>query len=358
MTEKTTEGAPPLSGLRAPLVIVASILTIWALREAQSLVVPLLLALFAAVIAAPGVALLRRWGVPTGLAVILVVVLALMVLLVLGALVGSSVSDFSANLPAYTERLAGKVQAIETWVETRMGKNLDDLGAAFDPGKALHFARGFLTSVSGVLTNTLLILFTMILILLEFAGFPEKVRAALPDPKPTLEYFRRVGESLKRYMALKTGVSLITGVAAAVWVGVLGVDFALLWGLLAFLLNYVPTIGSILAAIPPVLMAFILFGFGKALLVAAGYVAINLVIGNLVEPKIMGKGLGLSTLVVFLSLLFWGWVLGTIGMLLSVPLTMVVKIALESHPDTRWAAVLLGPGVSEPEAPPPEEEAG
>jgi len=151
-------------------------------------------------------------------------------------------------------------------------------------------------------------------------------------------------------------VSFFTGMTAGVWVGVLGVDFAILWGLLAFLLNYVPTIGSILAAVPPVPLAFVQFGPGKALLVAAGYIVINVVIGNLIEPRIMGKGLGLSTLVVFLSLLFWGWALGTIGMLLSVPLTMVVKIALEGHPNTRWAAVLLGSGVPEPDVPPPKDE--
>ena len=116
----------------------------------------------------------------------------------------------------------------------------------------------------------------------------------------------------------------------------------MLWGVLAFLLNYIPNLGSIIAGTPAVLLAFIQFGLGRALVVAAGYVVINIVFGNMIEPKIMGQRLGLSTLTVFLSLVFWGWVWGPVGMILSVPLTMVVKIALESKTETRWIALLLG----------------
>ncbi len=144
-------------------------------------------------------------------------------------------------------------------------------------------------------------------------------------------------------MVIKTLVSLATGIAIAIWLGVLGVDYAMLWGLLAFLLNYVPNIGSIIAAIPAVLLALVQLGVGSALLAALGFLVVNAAIGNVIEPRFMGRGLGLSTLVVFLSLVFWGWVLGPVGMLLSVPLTMTVKIALESNEDTRWIAILLGP---------------
>ncbi len=113
--------------------------------------------------------------------------------------------------------------------------------------------------------------------------------------------------------------------------------------MLAFLLNYVPNIGSIIAAVPAVLLAFVQLGAISALLTTALYVAVNVTIGNVVEPRFMGRGLGLSTLVVFLSLVFWGWVLGPVGMLLSVPLTITVKIALESSSKSHWLAVLLGP---------------
>jgi AI-2 transport protein TqsA len=149
--------------------------------------------------------------------------------------------------------------------------------------------------------------------------------------------------NVKHYMAIKTLISLATGTFVAILLAIIGVNYAILWGLLAFALNYVPNIGSIIAAVPAVLLAIVQLGVLKALVVAAGYVGINIIMGNFLEPRFMGRGLGLSTLVVFLSLLFWGWVLGPVGMLLSVPLTMTAKIALESRDDTRWIAVLLGP---------------
>jgi predicted PurR-regulated permease PerM len=142
-------------------------------------------------------------------------------------------------------------------------------------------------------------------------------------------------------LAIKTVASLGAGIVVAIWVWALGIDFPVIWGLLAFLLNFIPNLGSIIAAVPPVLLGYIQFGIGRALLVAAGFGLVNLVFGNVVEPKLMGRKLGLSTLVVFLSLIFWGWVWGPAGMLLSVPITMVVKIALESNPSTRWISILL-----------------
>jgi predicted PurR-regulated permease PerM len=149
-------------------------------------------------------------------------------------------------------------------------------------------------------------------------------------------------QDIKQYISIKTSMSLLTGAIIAVWLKFLGVDYPLLWGLLAFFFNYVPNIGSIIAAVPAVLLAFIQIDPAHAAYAAAGYLVVNGVIGNLIEPRIMGRGLGLSTLVVFLSLMFWGWVLGPVGMLLSVPLTMIGKIALESSNETRPLAILLG----------------
>ncbi|MGA9620421.1 MAG: AI-2E family transporter, partial [Serratia proteamaculans] len=131
-----------------------------------------------------------------------------------------------------------------------------------------------------------------------------------------------------------------------VWVmlAMLDVRFAFVWALLAFSLNYIPNIGSVLAAIPPVAQVLVFSGLYEALLVVAGYLAINLVFGNIIEPRMMGRGLGMSTFVVFLSLLFWGWLLGPVGMLLSVPLTSVCKILMETTQGGGKLAVLLGPG--------------
>ena len=157
---------------------------------------------------------------------------------------------------------------------------------------------------------------------------------------------RQMLVELRRYMALKTAMCLLTAALIAVWLALLGIAYPILWGVLAFFFNFIPNIGSLIAAIPPILLGLVQHGPATAAITAGGCLAINGIIGSVVEPRIMGRGLGLSTLVVFLSLLFWGWVFGPAGMLLSVPLTMIVKILLESAEETRWFAVLLGAGVA------------
>ncbi len=149
---------------------------------------------------------------------------------------------------------------------------------------------------------------------------------------------------MTKYFSIKTAVSGLTGVLVGIVLAIAGVDYPVLWGFLAFLLNFVPSIGSILAAIPPVLLAIVQpeLGAGTAVVVAVFLLAINLVVGTVLEPRFMGRGLDLSSLVVFLSLLFWGWVLGPVGMLLSVPLTATVKIILEAFAEGRPIARLLG----------------
>jgi len=345
MSEETQMSTTRDPGGRARFLIgvIALILVVAAMREAQSLFVPLLLALYAALIVSPAVAGLRNKGVPVWAAVGIVVLVLVAVVVLVAMLAGSSVQDFSEKLPGYQQQLNERLQGIVDRLGTRGDTMIKGLTETIDPGKAMSFAAALFNGVSGALTNSALILFTMILMLFDLTTFPTKIRAAVPDSKPILDYFDSVTSSLKRYIVIKTLISLATGVAVGLFVGLMGVDFAVLWGLLAFALNFIPSIGSILAAIPAVLLAMIQYGPGTALIVGGGYMAINVIMGNLIEPRITGQGLGLSTLVVFLSLIFWGWVFGTMGMLLSVPLTMTIKIALESHPDSRWVAVLLGP---------------
>jgi AI-2 transport protein TqsA len=146
-------------------------------------------------------------------------------------------------------------------------------------------------------------------------------------------------------MVIKTLISLATGILVGIGLSVLGVDFPVLWGFLAFLLNYVPNVGSTIAAIPAVLLAYIQLGFGRAVTAAAVYMVVNFILDNVIETKLMGRRLGLSSLVVFLSLIFWGSLLGPVGMVLCIPLTMTVKFACENNKDTQWIAVLLGPEV-------------
>ncbi|HEY5644549.1 MAG TPA: AI-2E family transporter, partial [Pseudomonadales bacterium] len=187
---------------------------------------------------------------------------------------------------------------------------------------------------------------TVIFILAEASSFSRKLASVLSDPDKDLPQFARFGANVNRYIAIKTSTSLATGALVSLSLLLIGVDFPILWGLVAFLLNYVPNIGSFIAAVPALLLALIQLGPGYAAAATGCYLAINIVMGNVVEPRYMGRGLGLSTLVVFLSLVVWGWLLGPVGMFLSVPLTMTAKIALESNPNSQWLALLLSPAES------------
>jgi AI-2 transport protein TqsA len=213
-----------------------------------------------------------------------------------------------------------------------------------DPGAALSLAANLLKGFGNLLAKAFVILLIAVFMLLEVSEIPSRVRRAFGRPEAEFGWFGHFTENLRRYLAIKTWVSLATGLCIAGWLWILGVDFPLLWGLLAFLLNYIPNIGSIIAAVPVIALSIIQLGWGSALLVAVGYAAVNVVFGTIVEPRFLGRGLGLSTLIVFLSLLFWGWVLGTVGLFLSVPLTMTAIIALNSKPETQWIPVILGSG--------------
>lgn len=339
MTNETKQPA----WIRGLLVAAGLVIVVAGMRAAQGILVPFVVSTFLAVVVAPPLLWMQRRGVPSVVAVLIVVLGLLLLGTGIGALVGSSLNDFSNALPGYQERLQAETGRILGMLEERgIDVAHQPLMDVVDPGAAMRLVGTILKALGGILTNAFLILLTVIFILLEAASFPAKVRAALGDPKAYFAHFSLFTDNLKRYLAIKTIICLITGVAVTIWVWALGVDFPLLWGLVAFLLNYVPSLGSIIAAVPAVLLAFIQFGIGRAVVLAAGYVVVNVVLGNFVEPRYQGRGLGLSTLVVFLSLVIWGWIWGPVGMLLSVPLTMTVKIAFESSEETRWIAVLLG----------------
>jgi AI-2 transport protein TqsA len=338
------------------LTIFATLVVIFAgIKAAEDLMVPFLLAAFIATIAATPVFWLEKHKVPAGIAIALVMVG--MVIMVMGvcAVVAQSAGAFTAKLPFYQMRLVEIVESLIVFIEP-LGIQISDelLLSYFDPGTALVLAGNTLRGLGGVLSNSFLILLTVIFILAEASSFPRKLRDVLSDPDQNLPHFSRFADNVNRYMAIKTTISVATGVIVGVFLAILGVDFPVLWGLLAFLLNYVPTIGSIIAAVPAVLLALIQLGPLEAAIAGGAYLVLNIGMGNAVEPRFMGQGLGLSTLVVFVSLVFWGWMLGPVGMLLSVPLTMTAKIALEASPSSAWLASLLGPAEKRAESEPTE----
>jgi predicted PurR-regulated permease PerM len=331
----------PLS--RGLLIASAIAILIFLAQSAQAILVPFLLAVFLAAIAGPPVLWLTRHRVPHVVAVVLAAVSMMLVLSLVGTIVGASVTAFTARVPTYEQRLLTELTRWYDQFGAAAPETLRDLIPALEPGAAMGIAASVLTGLSGVLGNMFLILFTMIFILLEARTFQRKLDAAFGHSDEGLDVFWEFMDKLLRYLEIKTVMSLATGVLVFTWVWSMGVDFPVMWGLLAFLLNYVPTIGSILAAVPPVLLSVIQFGPGKAAGLAMGYLVINIFVSNVVEPRVMGRGLGLSPLVVFLSLVFWGWVLGPVGMFLSVPMTMTLRIALQANDGTRWLSVLLGP---------------
>lgn len=326
------------------LITVASFVIIVAgMRAAESILVPFLLSAFIAVIFTSPLFWLDRKGVPKVIAVLIVLAGIMVIGLILIVLVGTSLQDFSDALPTYQAQLSQETAKLIAWLGNK-GIHISDreLLKHINPGAAMRLFAGTLDSFRKVLTNTFLIVLTVIFMLLEVSSFPDKLRAALGNTGSSFESLGKVTNGIKRYMAIKTLTSLATGIFVGIWLAILGVDYPVLWGLVAFLLNYVPNIGSIIAAIPAVLLSFVQIDMVHALFAALGYLVVNVVIGSVIEPRVMGRGMGLSTLVVFLSLIFWGWVLGPVGMLLSIPLTMILKIALEYNEDTRWIAALLG----------------
>lgn len=332
---------PP--SLRILLTVASIVVLIAGLQAASAIILPILVAVFLAVICTPPVNWLQRKGLPDWASVLTVFLVVLVAFVILSLVVTSSITSFQARLPDYEKELQEPVNHIVTWLaghDIQVSPAL--IREQFDSSKLTGLLSTGLSAVATVLSNTVLVMLTVVFVLSEAAVLPRKLRAISGNPDEDMGWASSVLGDLRVYLAVKTQCSLIVAVTSTVFLWIVGVDYPVLWGLLAFLLNFIPTLGSIIAAIPPIVLGLILNGVGGGIIVAVWYLLINMAIGNFLEPKLMGRRLGLSTLVVFLSMVFWGWVWGPVGMVLSVPLTMVVKILFEHTDDLKWLAVLLG----------------
>ncbi|MGO2132672.1 MAG: AI-2E family transporter [Halomonas sp.] len=331
--------------LNLMLTLAALVVIVAGMRAGADLLVPVLLSLFIAVVCSAPIHALQRRGVHQRLAVWLTLVVLSVLVSLLAFLLVNSVGTFTDELPGIQKTLQEYYYSVLTHL-SGMGLDIDAdwVAGEMDIAKLVAWLPELLSQMGGLLVQSLLVSLLVVFLLFEMLNFPDKIAHALDNPAPSLRRFSQFNHTLKRYLAVKTLVSLATG--ALVWLACLltGSEFPLLWAVLAFALNYIPNIGSAMAAVPPVLLMMVSPESGalKALILAGAYLVINVVMGNLVEPRIMGRALGLSTFVAFLSLVVWGWIFGTAGMLLSVVLTMTLKIALESHPQTIWLARLLG----------------
>ena len=338
MTEQTHAS----DGIRFFVIAAAIVVIIYGIHQAQSVVALFLVSVFLALIGTPGVLWFERKHVPSFAAVMIVMACMVILLLIIGGVVGESLNTFSGALPFYQKRLQVQVLALKPFLASKHIEVTDKVLLEYlNPGPAIGLAVGFLSEMGSALSDTLLILLTVTFILLEAASFPVKLRSVLGDPQRAFPQFTKFVNDIKRYMIIKTILNLIAGVIIGFWMFFLGVDFPILWGFVVFLLHYVPNLGSIVAAIPAVLLALVQLGPGPAALAASGYLVVGFIIGNVIEPRLMGRKLGLSTLVVFLSLIFWGSLLGTIGVILCIPFTMTLKFAFENTKSMKWIAILL-----------------
>lgn len=330
------------TGLNALIVVACLFVILGGLKLSAAIVTPLLLAIFIATLVAAPVNWLVAKKVPHWLAIAAVLILVLILIATVGGVVVESAQQLYAKQPEYVSKLNQTLQSIEPMLLTvglpttlRME---DILGA----DTIWTLASQTLTGVGNLISNSFLILLVFVLILIESTALSQKMRKLVSASSAESSWMDSFATNIHHYIVIKTLHSLATGFSIALGTWLLGVDFPMLWGLLAFMLNYIPNIGSIIAALPAVLVALVQLGGGPALGVIVLFVVVNVVIGNFIEPRFMGERLGLSTLVVFLSLVFWGYIFGTVGMLLSVPITMTVKIAAEAYPGTRWLSDLLG----------------
>jgi AI-2 transport protein TqsA len=325
------------------LLFILGIVSIAAIMAARSIIVPILLALFISIIFAQPILWLEKKKIPWGLGTIIVLLSAGLVFPVLGGIIGDSLSKFISDAPKYEERLQDVfVESIEGLNQLGANINTEQTLEEVDPGKIMTFAAGAAGEIGKVVKETALVIVITVFMLFGAKNFLYKTELIEKIHSRPLTFLDTIETSIRHYLSIKSVISLITGFLVWLWLIILGVEYAILWGVTAFLFNYIPSIGSPIAAIPAILLALIQLGVGGMVWTAVGYAVINVVMGSIVEPKALGKGLGLSTLVVFLSLIIWGFILGIVGMFLAIPLTITIKIMLEEKESTRWLAVLLG----------------
>lgn len=326
------------------LVALASVVIIVAgLSAAGDILLPILFSAFLAILGVPLVRVAGELKVPRWVAIPAVVVVFTALLVGVTALVAASLRSFTSNIGQYQSSMQELVeQAIALLESYGVEGDIKLATSAIQPDVIMGIIGQTLNAVIAVSSRVLIVVITMTFILFEATELEQKFEAAFGTAKRRLGPFTDATRQVQRYLVIKSLASFFTGVFITIGCTFIGVDFPVLWGLIAFLFNFVPSIGSIVAAVPPILLALVQLSWEWSIVVAVLYLAVNVTIGNFLEPRFMGRSLGLSPLVVFLSLLFWGWLWGPVGMLMCVPMTVIAKLFLESHQDTRWIAVFLG----------------
>jgi len=323
------------------MVITMVFIVVGGLKMASVILAPFLLALFLAIVSASFINVLIKRGVPSPIAWFMVFVSIIGFMMVMGFLMSASVYELKLKFPEYVATLD---KLVDHYIETyNLGTMISSMHIKeiYHPAFVLEHAKTLASSFSEMIGGTLMVTLMIIFMLVQRHSFVHKVEY-LSDSTTSYRHFQKIIEKIDQYILILSVISILTGITVYIVLKIMGIDFALMWALMAFLFNFIPNIGSFLAAIPPILLALIQYSPTSAVILSSAYVVINLFYGNVLQPRLIGKGLDLSILVVFLSMIFWGWVFGIVGMLLSVPLTVMVKIILESNDKSRWIGVMLG----------------
>jgi len=346
------------SGYRVLLILACTVIVVAGLKQAADFFVPVMLALFIATISYPITDWLRNHRVPRFLAVLLTVLVDFAFLIGLASIAISMLGDFEAKwaetyYPLMHEKIdsfaASLVKLLEGWGYENAKEGVkvyfDNLSSEFlenlEVGKVLSVGGGLVGKVASFFGTTFVVLILTIFMLTEARQFGRRFTAICDARGPNFARMLAAARDVQRFLGIKTFVSLGTGLLAGILCWLCGLDFFILWGILAFALNYIPVIGSVIAGIPPVILATLAYDFPRGVIVATGFVAINTLIGNFVEPSLLGRRFGLSTLVVIVSVVFWGWLWGPAGMLLAVPMTMILKVAVDHSYEFQWLAVAI-----------------
>jgi len=330
------------SGILWIITFAAFVIVVAGLKVSQAIIVPFLFGVFLTILGTLPLNALQKLRVPKLIAIACVIVVYFLFFYGVFTILSSSLDGLLKQLPTYHERLGGLTSRIDQWLLSQGQQPLSGYILPIIQPEALldilgRTIKGFVSTISSVVVVLLFITF----MLNEAADFKNKLDMAFGRGIDA-ESMRGIAKDVQRYLGIKTFTSFLTGLCIALWAWIMGIDFPLLWGFLGMLLNYIPIIGSIIAAIPPIALSLLMFDFSSTLILTIGYVVINFSISNFLEPILMGRRLGLSVLIVFSSLVFWGWMWGPAGALMAVPLTMIVKIFLEHNQDLRWLAVFMG----------------
>jgi predicted PurR-regulated permease PerM len=327
---------------RAILVCAAVVIVIAGMKIASGIIAPLLMAGFISIICSAPLYWLKGHGLNNTISLIIILAGVGLLGIAVFSLIANSLDAFSDAIPRYKQNLGLLYNDLnDTLTNWGYALPIDGLREHLSPNSFIRFLNYMLSGLSNILGDGLVVFLGVLFILTEVASLPDKLRASLKNPEHSMVYFDDFIRKVIHYLGLKAATSTLTAVCVALVLWVLNIDYVFLWAVLAFFLNFIPYVGSFLAGLPAVLLGLVDHGIFVALWAAAGYIAINIIVGNIIETRWMGDDLNLSSFIVFVSLIFWGWVLGPTGMFLSIPLTMSITIALESNPETRSIALMM-----------------